>query len=200
MASSYKILDINNCKPQENTLYFLDANIWLILIQPSIEIKDYQKIYIRFIEQILNWKGKNSPKIVINSLVVSEVINAYLRSRFEIWKQNTIQMAKTEPEKMEEKELNFKLHYRIDPEYKIYLDNVKDELLSRKEFCIILDNTEEENDIWRIIKELDSSADFNDNFYAEMAIDKNYTIITNDADFIFPHIPILTANNKLLKV
>ena len=55
--------------------YFLDANIWLYLLNPSTERKnDWRKQYIEFVERLL----MRNTTIVACPVVFAEVINRYI--------------------------------------------------------------------------------------------------------------------------
>lgn len=195
---AYDIKNIENAIPESNKQYFFDANVWLIILKPSIDLKPYEKNYVTFADKLFDWQEANPPKVVINSLVISEVINAYLRNQFDVWKAEIIR--KTPENNLKEaKELQFKKDFRITHEYEQALKECKNDLLAYKEFCINIDNLKEPDDLWRIIKETPSNSDFNDYFYYEMALDFKFSIVTNDGDFLFSGVEILSANNKLLK-
>ena len=42
------------------------------------------------------------------------------------------------------------------------------------------------------------SLDFNDYYYYKMALQNNFTIVTDDKDFFVPDVEILTYNNQLI--
>ena len=56
--------------------------------------------------------------------------------------------------------------------------------LNPKEFC----------------KQIGSQADFNDHYYHELFVGKDIPIVTDDGDFIFQDIEIITNNKNLIKI
>lgn len=85
--------DINNLnkEPDKYKLYFIDANIWIAIIKYNNFNKkdiDFQP-YFDFFEALVNLnslpnklikKDKYKPKIIMTSMLLSEIINAYLRN------------------------------------------------------------------------------------------------------------------------
>lgn len=86
---TYRIYDIRNVEPQAYPYYFIDTNVWIAeLKQASITVGGIEQNYTNFFEAIISLnqlegkaakKAKNQPKILITSLLLSEIINTYLR-------------------------------------------------------------------------------------------------------------------------
>ena len=88
---AYHIININKHTPELREFYFLDANVWIAVLESlaNSTIGAYERPYIDFVEAVvvlhsyddpkLLKKIKNQPKFVMTSLLLSEIINTYLR-------------------------------------------------------------------------------------------------------------------------
>ena len=56
----------------------------------------------------------------------------------------------------------------------------------------------ERTDIWEMLKRIPHIADFNDYYYSRFCRNNGYSIVTDDGDFKFEGVEILTANSQLL--
>ena len=181
------VINIEAYVPQGGDRYFFDANIWLFFLCP---IGNYSKNTIRKYDAFLKKAINSETTIYISSLVISEIINRWLRLDFQI---------------IERKKLvknNYKKHYRGS---KYYLNTVKDIIaVFNNQLLKIskpLDDRATEISLSDVLSALDKS-DFNDCYYHHLAKLDNLMIVTNDADFakLDTGVSILTANQKLLKV
>jgi len=79
------VIQIQNHSIQASDTYFFDANIWIFLFCPiGNKKRDAQKVYSAFYKELI----KRDCTIIINSLVLSEFANTYLRIDFKLWKGN----------------------------------------------------------------------------------------------------------------
>lgn len=77
------IINANNFEVKSNQSFFLDNNIWMFLYCPIANFNENkQKIISNLFEKILSRNGS----IIVNSLILSEFSNAYLRLDFNLWK------------------------------------------------------------------------------------------------------------------
>lgn len=78
------ILKINEYKISSTDCFFLDNNVWMFLFCP---LGNYQKkkqyAYSRFFNDIIAHRAS----ICINSLILSEFANTYLRLDYQLWKK-----------------------------------------------------------------------------------------------------------------
>ena len=51
---------------------------------------------------------------------------------------------------------------------------------------------------WEMLQRIPRIADFNDFYYSRLYRNNGYTIVTDDGDFKFEGVQILTANTQLL--
>jgi len=81
-----KIFDIKRYSPSKDERFMFDTNIWMYIFCP---IGDYKKHIVgqhsSFLKKLINAKAE----VIINSLILSEFINSYLRLEFKIFKSNT---------------------------------------------------------------------------------------------------------------
>ena len=69
---------------KSNQTFFFDNNIWMLLYCPISDSKaEKQKTISKLYENILTYKNS----IAINSLILSEFSNSYLRLDFKLWKE-----------------------------------------------------------------------------------------------------------------
>lgn len=181
------VMDVETYVPQDGDKYFFDANIWLYFYCP---IGNHSRNTIRKYDGFLKKAINSDTAIYISSLVISEIVNRWLRLDFNI---------------LERKKLvknNYKNHYRGS---KYYLNTVKEvkAVFNNQLFKIStpLDDRATEISLPDVLSGL-GKTDFNDSYYHHLAKLDNLLVVTNDADFaeLDTGISILTANQKLLNV
>lgn len=180
-----KIHNIDLYKLHSNDVLFFDNNIWMYLFCP---IGNYNKNLQRKYSSFFNSVHSLNVCIWINSLVLSEFCNAWLRLEFDRWKKQPENISKT----------NFKRDFIPSETYKETVKDIKETVNS------ILRNVEKCSDNFNAI-DLNSvfaefgNCDFNDSYYLKLAHMNNWKIVTDDADFFKNNklnIEIITANNK----
>jgi len=202
---AYLIHDIENVPPDQFESYFFDANSWIIAIKLSYHSQEhpYEKKYADFFDAVINAaslvdpklirKLKHKPNISITSMLMSELINAYMRKiAMRMWFGGG-QVYKTK---------NFKEDYRLkeDSDYSKQLKILVNDIISYKDFTTVVDDDFKKIDPFTFIGNLSNTCDFNDLYYYYRFVElKNTCIVTDDADFLFQDIPIITGNPKLLK-
>lgn len=71
---------------KSNQSFFFDNNIWMFLYCPIANFNEAkQKTISTLFEKILS----RNCIIIVNSLIISEFCNAYLRLDFNLWKEET---------------------------------------------------------------------------------------------------------------
>jgi predicted nucleic acid-binding protein len=193
---SRQIKDIAKLDIKEYDLYFVDTNVWVYLLQAAqfngFEVPYHQK-YSNFLEKIITHHIKNKPKppkIVVNTLLLAEMLNAYMR---QVAMYKYFKKIGDEP-----KNKKFKEDYRGTEDYKRRLKTLIDDFRSYEDYFVFMDLTLD------IPKFLDTyvqnlSCDLNDYYFYVWAKENNIAIITDDADYDFGNIPIITANKKLIE-
>ncbi len=191
---SYQISSIKDKTPSSGTKYLLDTNIWYYILEGKS--KNYQETYLEFFDAIKDFSGSLKPKIVLPTTVLSEIINRLLRDiRFREFKDNPDNVGKIAG--IEERKI-YKDVYRNDEQFRIDYGMICYDI---KSYHNILEFVGDEFDTFRIKDILSNpplGLDFNDFIITKIAKKNNFTIITDDADFLVENINILTANNKLI--
>lgn len=160
-------IDINSYKPKITDSFFFDNNIWMYLFCPigNHQVAK-QKSYSNFYKEIVT-TGKT---IYVNSLVLSEFSNSYLRLDFNIWR-------KKEGVSAEEYKTKFvgTIHHRNTVETVVSSIN-----------GILKNSTRVSDDFHMInmatILSAFEIADFNDAYYLVQAKKNNWKIVSDDND------------------
>lgn len=199
---SYQFHNITNFEPSKEPFYFFDTNIWLPVLSGQNGGKSNP--YVDFFESVIalnQHKGKalrklksqkgHQPKIVMTSLLMSEIFNAYMRQ---------IAMKIYYPQR-DLKDKQYKKDYRNTVHHANQLSRLKAEFLNYSPY-FVLKNDKFGNQITdkEVCNQLQSDADFNDFYYYYMLQEDKIPIVTGDGDFIFQDLKIITANHKLLKL
>jgi len=125
--------------------------------------------------------------------LMSELINAYMRKvAMKMWFGGGD----------EYKAKKFKEDYRLDSQsdYSKQLKSLINDISSYKDYVTIIDDDFKNIDPFTFINSLSESCDFNDLYYYYRFAELNTAIVTDDSDFLFQDIPIITGNPKLLKL
>ena len=178
-----KIHDISTYEITFNDIFFFDNNIWMFIFCPIGNAKEYkQKKYSSFLDKLVRNKGT----IFVNSLILSEFSNAYLRLDFNLWK-----------EEQPTNELEYKRDFIKTQQFKATVIDVKNAIKS------ILKITQKCNDDFSSIRFENvlnnfGDTDFNDSYYIETAQKNKWKIVTDDADYfnVSSNIEVITANIK----
>ena len=204
--TNYNIKKVTDYEAAQRERYFIDANVWIAVLKgvASLQPSNYEMPYVEFFDSIiqlnlledrrglkaLKKQGKFQPKIVMTSMLMSEIFNAYMRN---------VAM-KLYYSKEELKRNDYKRNYRNTPDHDKQLKRLKDEFLAFYDYMEIKDDEFSKNDPKLICSQLKSDSDFNDQYYYYLLTDSNIPIVTGDRDFIFQDIEIITNNNELLKL
>lgn len=197
---SYKIIDIKKTRPKKGESYFFDANIWMIILQGRDKIKPYEKYYIDFFEKIIeisdSTKYENEkPYIITNTVVISETFNAFMRSEFDIYRNNISQNTSSK----RNKNLTFKKDFRPTKEHEEAKRLFQNDIEAYWPYVRWIKEDHANIDLLNLVTNIPVKSDFNDYLYYEICIENEYNMVTNDRDFLLPNITILTNNKRLLK-
>ncbi len=204
---SYLIYDIKDFPPEDSPVYYFDANIWISALKYyGIGIGNkYEVPYQSFVEALINLNEikdpeaekhvKNKPKIILTSLVLSEIINAFMR--------NVAMKAYFDKLGFNHKNFSFKNDYRDNPksDYKSQLSNLATDLIALSDYTLLMNDEFDVIDPFSFLPDLVSlGQDFNDYYYFQFLKSKNIPYITHDKDCKFENIIIITANKELLNI
>lgn len=213
------IIHLSRFPPNEKRKVLFDTQLWLKcfldqssflqgrLVEQSDPVRatiSKSKRYVRFFNDFVR-ADTTTPKVVLPAVLLSEIINAYLRRimfpRYQSDFDYEIAKWIKEKEKNKERYDLFKEHYRtsirFSQDFRMlrrfmhyaspYLILMPDEFGVTYHFDSVLDYTA-------------TSLDFNDNYYCVLARKNNWIIITDDGDFRDqPDLDIYTLNTKLLR-
>lgn len=190
MAFDYT--QIESKKAAADTNFFLDANIWMLILAPPIKPSFKQRAYRKFFESILE---EPKAKIVLPSLVLSEVINRLLR---EVHMGKYILKQKKADQKFSQGSDYYKSVFRKTEEFRIAYALICDEIKNyHPSITLIGDNLGSELKFKHILSNLPPGLDFNDFFYFQLCKLNGYVLVTDDKDFWIDGIRIYTQNEAL---
>jgi predicted nucleic acid-binding protein len=150
-----RVMDIETYVPQDGDKYFFDANIWLYFYCP---IGDYNKNTISKYAGFLKKSINSKTVIYISSLVISEIVNRWLRLDFGRVKRKDSNIK------------DFKQHYRGSKYYHSTIKDIK--VVFNNQLLKIsspLDDRAAEISLPEVLSGLDKT-DFNDSYYYYSAI------------------------------
>ncbi len=148
--------------------FFFDTNVWLFLFAPiagSEKIK--QEKYSKFYGEILSRKAT----IWINSQVIAEYVNKYLRIEFDQWKDKTSNYG-----------ASFKKDFRPTTDYSSAIQSV------RSQISAILKTSERIPDdfnainIDSLIASMGTKFDYGDALFIDLCNRKKFKLVTDDSD------------------
>jgi hypothetical protein len=175
----------------EYAYYFFDANIWIAHLLPTHDTRPYIEKYRIFFDRVVEQAmATNQPSIIVTSMLISEICNTYLRISFKAYR------------KEHESCKDYKWDYRPSEDFQCQLEKFKTDFAAFKPYIVLEDDYCQKIDPFSILPEM--NGDFNDLYYFYnvreiMNTKKSLAIVTNDGDFVFSGVTILTENNKLLK-
>ncbi|HUX54050.1 MAG TPA: hypothetical protein VMV56_06530 [Williamwhitmania sp.] len=202
----YLIHDIKNVAPEDHPLYFFDANVWIAALKyySGGKQNEYESPYQSFFEVVVELNEthdpeilkrlKNKPKIVLTSLVLSEIINAYMRK---------VAMRNYFGNGDEYRRYDFKRDYRdkTDSDYKAKLKDLCTDIDSLSDYAVLMD------DDFKAIYSASTlgnlynyDLDFNDFYYGEFLKKYKLPLVTHDKDCKFENVVTITAQERLLKI
>lgn len=179
MKQRYKTTDISTL-PFQGIL--LDANIWLYVLCPlgNYSPSDVSK-YSQAFKIILK-----SKTVVTDIVILSEVVNRWLRFGFDEYKRNS-----------GIKDLNYKRDYRKTAEYTDLSNDIKAIMEPMLLKCVGASSQFTGSDINNILQGMDNQLDLNDRHIIEICKLNSCCLLTHDADFKDADIPIISENNRL---
>jgi predicted nucleic acid-binding protein len=167
------IVRIGDYQPKASDVFFFDNNIWMFLFCPlgNYQLKR-QQAYSNFFQLLLS---RQLP-IFVNSLVLSEFSNRYLRLDFDLANKGSATY------------LNYKKDYVGSPRFINTVQDLKKamtQILSVCQRCSDEFNSINVADILTLFQKIG----FNDSYYLHFAKKKNWIILTDDSDFSNANIP-----------
>jgi predicted nucleic acid-binding protein len=194
-----QILKLSEKLPESFSHYFFDSNVWIAFLKynhknnadrrftPYIDLFEGVVQLNAITEPKLQRKVKHIPKIVMTSMLLSEIINTYLR---------VVAMPSflNKPNSDFKKEYRNNIHSDYDKQLKILLDDLKSYSFI---YEYVKDDFNELNPM-ELLSDLNRKVDFNDLYYMKLMEKYQYVIVTDDGDFDSHEITVLTENKNLL--
>lgn len=196
------IKDIKTVSPNEGHYYFIDANVWVYALNslhPSHNPDTGNLNYTNFFFDIIDSHLKPRPRIILSSLLMSEIINTYIKKYAmpEYIYQTYTSKGLSKPN------FDYKTDYRgnlhFNEHYKLILDDIK----SYHESIHLVDDNFSANKPFQFGKNHLDGMDFNDYYYFLISKKikkdfKNFAFVTNDGDFKIEDFEIYTSTKALL--
>jgi len=194
-----KVIDISKIGPADFPLFFFDTNVWIAILKyfGSIQNNPREEAYLKLFESIVEMYQTNSiyskshlPKIVLTSVLFSEIITTYLRK---------IAMPRYF-NKEDCSGIDYKSAYRDNPlsDYKNQLQILKDDLKCFKEYTKLFSDEFDKIDPFGWFNQMPLRIDFNDFYFNKLFSNTKICIVTDDIDFYTSEMTVVTNNRKLL--
>ena len=168
-----EVIDIRHYQPKASDIFIFDNSVWMYLFCPLGNYNQKkQKYYSSFLKQAQSARST----IFTISLVISEYANRYLRLDFEGWKQ-------TEKRYTAEFKRDFVGSGR-------YQSTVEDLQISISKIMQVAEKGSDNFnaiDLSSVSKHL-AHIDYNDSYLLELSKLNNYSIVTDDKDFVKYHL------------
>ena len=195
-----QIVKLTDNYPESFSHYFFDSNVWIAFLKYNHKNDKEKRFipYIDFFEGVVHLnsisdpkvqkKVKNIPKIVLTSMLLSEIINTYLRV---VAMPSFLNCLPGQG--------NFKKDYRnnkfsdYDKQLKILLDDIQAYSFM---YEYVEDNFVELKPM-SLLNHLNRQVDFNDLYYMKLMEKYEFAVVTDDGDFDSHNINVLTANYNL---
>lgn len=168
--------------PKYDDEFLFDTNIWLAVYGPFPSNHWTTKEYSSFLKKLMS----SECKIYTNTMIISEFINVWARLEFH---QRRINLGLSPKE--------FKI-FRGMPDFQNIAYEIAQNVRKILNIAELLDDGICKLNVASIIKEFEKGdSDFNDIVFKEFCQNNKLIFVTNDADFNYNSINIVTANNKL---
>ena len=179
METGIKPLHVSHYTFRKDEHLFLDTNIWLSVYGPAAYTTPQSKVYSLALR-----KMREAQCIVfIDILVVSEFINGFAR-----WEHK---------QRADTKEFDFK-EYRKSSAFKPVAREIEVNVKNILKQCSRISSDFMNIDMNQLLNEFKrGKADFNDQVIYEICKKNDLKLVTDDSDFRYKDIAVLTANQQL---
>lgn len=205
----YQIHKVSTCVPKDGEFYFFDANVWIYILDQSSEPshKAYIDFFGKVISQIEDYESRKKqyledgrkikpgvfddsqkPIIILTPLLISEMFNVLIYSRFREWKEMT-----------KNHSAEFKKDFRGTQEHIDAVKLLKTDLFNYEQYFKIIDDCADDIGVRQIFDDQNYNMDFNDQCYYYICFENKFILVTNDGDFMVEYIPIYTELPYLLR-
>lgn len=173
---------VKDHKVSPTASYIFDTNIWIFLFAPIAgSQQNKQEMYSRLLSEIRS----RGATIWINSLIVSEYVNAVLRLAFKQWKNVNSRYG-----------ADFKHDFRPTADYKSALFDVKTQVANILSICERRPDDFNSINIGAIINSMSTTCDFGDAMIVDVCNrNREIRLVTDDSDITGAELPftVVTA-------
>lgn len=177
--------------------YFVDANVWIYSLQNFDDLERWEAKYYHFFFDIIESTLDPQPKIILPTLLISEIVNTYLR-------KFAIPEYKLENGILDTIPFDFKRDYRPTQHYTDSFEKIMDDIQSLHASIRLLDDRMVANDQSILFNKSIGQFDYNDYLYYSLCKELNKSdrviMLTNDGDFQVSDFEIITLNRTLLSL
>lgn len=168
---------------------FLDANVWIYIYSPR-ETEDKHKLKEVYSAAFSRMLAAQS-KLFTDVLIISEFVNTYARMK---WSTSL------SDKQFKNKFKNEFKKYRKSKQFKPVAKQIASAAKKITSMCQVLDSGFSQLPHHKLFESYATgSFDFNDQIFSELCRSERLTLVTHDGDFNGQGIPILTANQNLLR-
>jgi hypothetical protein len=191
------IIHIDSARVIPGSNYLIDANVWILALLQFGDMKTWENRYVDFFFEIVDCKLTPAPKILMPTLLMSELVNTYLRKFAMLDYKAEIGMDENE-------KLDFKAEYRVTQHYRNRYEQFIDDITSYSAAIRFFDDRGIVADPALLLNKAIDEFDYNDYLYyaicRELKKAERVAIVTNDGDY-HPHdLDVITSNRKLLNL
>ena len=148
--------------------FFFDTNVWIFIFAPIAGSKPQKQ---RKYSQLLKDIRSRNACLWINSLVISEYVNAVLRFEFKQW-----------TERNQKYGVEFKRDFRPTQDYQEALADIKDQITTILGICQRRPDDFNALNVENIITSIVCDLDFGESMIIDMCKRNNLILVTDDKD------------------
>ncbi|UYZ64921.1 hypothetical protein [Hymenobacter weizhouensis] len=196
-ANLPRIYHPDTVQPAPSRLYFFDANVWLEVISPPLSRRTFMRPYMALWRRL---QEAGQPCIVANAVLVSEIMNRFLRLRFDVWREapGTLTALQASGDLTGNQRIDFKRHFRGSEPYKDALNQFLAAWDEVSYFVTYLQAEVESSIVPAMLLNYGKQSDFNDKYYAEFCKAHGLWLVSHDGDFYVGGLNVVTANEESL--
>lgn len=191
------IISLHSARVIPGSNYLIDANVWILALLQFSDMKSWENRYVDFFYEIVDSRLTPAPKILMPTLLMSELVNTYLR-------KFALPDYKAEMGMDENKKLDFKTEYRITQHYRERYEQLIDDIASFSATLRFFDDRGIIADPALLLNKAIDEFDYNDYLYyaicRELKKTERVAIVTNDGDYHPPDLDVITSNPNLLNL
>jgi hypothetical protein len=172
--------------------YFIDANVWILSLFNFDELQHWEQEYVSFFYNVAESKLVPAPKILVPTLLLSEIINTYMK------KVALPDYERVTGQVMQDYKRDYKGTQHYNDSFSILMDNIS----GLSDAIRFVDDRSLVEQPQVLTQRSIGDFDYNDHLYYHLCKELNKTsrvvIVTCDRDFTVGDIELITSNPKLL--